>query len=134
MALSSNVSVTVSGTPAAVLVEVPKLDLMSWRTTPDASSTFGPLEPSPGKGPAVSCGISTPHSAIARVSVGVADGEDAVVAAAADVVGADAADVPAPGADVELPLVPARAQRHCLRAHGRLPSRSRSVATLALPR
>ena len=31
---------------------------MSERTTPDSVSTLGPLEPSPGKGPAVSSGIS----------------------------------------------------------------------------
>jgi len=34
-----------------------KLDRMSWRTTPVWLSTFAPLEPSPGYGPAVSSGI-----------------------------------------------------------------------------
>jgi hypothetical protein len=69
------------------VVEVPKLDVMSCRTTPDASRTLGPLEPSPGYGPAVSCGISTPHSAMARVNVGDADGvADAEAAGVAVVV------------------------------------------------
>jgi len=34
-----------------------KLDRMSWRTAPVWSSTFAPLEPSPGDGPAVSSQI-----------------------------------------------------------------------------
>ncbi|WP_249266469.1 MULTISPECIES: hypothetical protein [unclassified Pseudonocardia] len=46
------------GTPSAVALPVPKLDRMSLRTTPDSVSTFAPLEPSPGYGPAVSSGIS----------------------------------------------------------------------------
>ncbi len=37
-----------SGTPAAVPVDEPKLEVMSLRTMPLSVSTFGPLEPSPG--------------------------------------------------------------------------------------
>src|SRR5215813_13638240 len=55
---SRTVSRTVSGTPSAVVVELPKLDRMSVRTIPDSSSTSGPFEPSPGYGPAVSSGTS----------------------------------------------------------------------------
>src|SRR5436189_147436 len=40
----------VSGTPFAVVVEVPKLDRMSSRTIPLWFRTFGPFEPSPGHG------------------------------------------------------------------------------------
>ena len=40
--------VMVSGTPAALVVEEPKLDVMSLRTTPLSVSTLAPFEPSPG--------------------------------------------------------------------------------------
>jgi hypothetical protein len=53
------VSSTVSGTPVATPDAEPKDLVMSLRTMPDSVSTFGPLEPSPGYGPAVSCGISS---------------------------------------------------------------------------
>ena len=46
------------------------LFVMSLRTTPLSASTFGPLEPSPGNGPAVSSGISvvaSPPLAVAEV-------------------------------------------------------------------
>ena len=91
---------TVSGTPSALVLEVPKLEVMSFRTTPEAARTFGPLEPSPGYGPAVSSGISTPHSAIARVSVGEAEAAEEGVPVATAVpeaagVGADVAVAPA---------------------------------------
>src|SRR3954470_16987343 len=46
----------VSGTPSATVVDVPKLDRMSLRTTPAWVRTSGPFEPSPGNGPAVSSG------------------------------------------------------------------------------
>src|SRR4051794_39687410 len=55
--LSTSLSFTVRGTPAAVVVDDPKLDRMSRRTTPLSVRTFGPFEPSPGYGPAVSWGI-----------------------------------------------------------------------------
>src|SRR5438046_5028797 len=55
----------VSGTPAATVDEFPKLDRMSWRTTPLWVRTSGPFEPSPGNGPAVSAGISVLQSAVA---------------------------------------------------------------------
>lgn len=110
MALSRRVSVRVSGTPSAFVVEVPKLDEISCRTTPEASSTFGPLEPSPGKGPAVSAGISTPHSAMARVTVGdaVAEAAGAVVVPAVDPATDDgaAADGVAPGEETPEPDPP----------------------------
>ena len=55
----------VSGTPVAVVVELPKLERMSWRTTPLCSRMSGPLEPSPGYGPAVSSGMSAQLAASA---------------------------------------------------------------------
>lgn len=66
--MSVIVSSRVIGTPAAVAEPLPKLDRMSLRTTPDSVSTFAPLEPSPGYGPAVSSGISPVEVAV------VADG------------------------------------------------------------
>src|SRR6266545_260731 len=58
-AWSTTVRLIVSGTPSAVPLADPKLERMSLRTMPDWVSTLGPLEPSPGYGPAVSCGISS---------------------------------------------------------------------------
>src|SRR5437773_311702 len=52
-------SLIVSGTPAATLVEVPKLERMSLRTTPLWVRMSGPFDPSPGYGPAVSSGITS---------------------------------------------------------------------------
>ena len=49
-------------TPLAAPVALPKLVRMSLRTTPSCASTSGPLEPSPGYGPAVSSGMVV-HSA-----------------------------------------------------------------------
>ncbi|MCC8246628.1 hypothetical protein [Saccharothrix luteola] len=60
-----------SGTSSAVREPVPKLVRMSLRTMPEMVTTFGALEPSPGYGPAVSCGITSPHSADAEADVGV---------------------------------------------------------------
>ena len=40
------------------MVEEPKLEVMSLRTTPLSVNTLAPLDPSPGYGPAVSSGIS----------------------------------------------------------------------------
>ena len=56
--VSRTVSLTVSGTPAAVVVEEPKLDRMSERTMPESSRTLTPLDPSAGYGPPVSSGTS----------------------------------------------------------------------------
>src|SRR5438552_4005892 len=53
----------VSGTPCAVPDDVPKLERMSLRTTPLCVRTSGPFEPSPGKGPAVSSGMTVAQSA-----------------------------------------------------------------------
>src|SRR3954454_9762150 len=86
-ARSETTSSRVMGTPSAVPLDPPKLDRMSRRTMPLCSSTSGPLEPSPGNGPAVSSGISP--------GAGVADDD------AAD----DAAD------DVGLPVPTAQAAR-----------------------
>jgi hypothetical protein len=62
---------SVIGTPAAVPLADPKLDRMSLRTIPLCESTSGPLEPSPGYGPAVSSGISS--VAVPADSVAAAD-------------------------------------------------------------
>src|SRR5690349_1858563 len=51
-------SLIVRGMPVAFVVDVPKLEVMSDRTIPLWFSTLGPLEPSPGNGPAVSSGIT----------------------------------------------------------------------------
>jgi hypothetical protein len=40
--------VMVNGMPFAVVVEDPKLEVMSLRTTPLSVSAFAPLDPSPG--------------------------------------------------------------------------------------
>jgi hypothetical protein len=57
-ATSSSVISIAAGTPSATPEAEPKLDVMSLRTTPLSVSAFGPFEPSPGNGPAVSSGIS----------------------------------------------------------------------------
>jgi hypothetical protein len=44
--------------PSAVPLASPNDDRMSLRTIPLCASTSGPLDPSPGQGPAVSSGIS----------------------------------------------------------------------------
>src|SRR5260221_2311628 len=53
------VRLIVSGTPAATPDAEPKLDRMSFLTTPLWARTSGPFDPSPGKGPAVSSGIGS---------------------------------------------------------------------------
>src|SRR5262245_43002051 len=45
-------------TPSAVPLDEPKLERMSWRTTPLSVRTLTPFEPSPGYGPAVASGLS----------------------------------------------------------------------------
>ena len=75
--MSRMVSETVRGTPSAVADADPKLDVRSERTMPLSVSTLTPLEPSAGKGPAVSSGISA-----------VAPGAASVVVPAASVVAA----------------------------------------------
>ena len=47
---------TASGTPSAMPESPAKLERMSLRTAPDCVNTFGPFDPSPGNGPAVSAG------------------------------------------------------------------------------
>ena len=57
MDCDTSVRVTTSGMPTAVPLRPAKLERMSLRTPPDCPSTLGPLDPSPGYGPAVSEGI-----------------------------------------------------------------------------
>ena len=57
-----------SGTPAATVVDDPKLERISLRTTPLSARMFGPFEPSPGNGPAVSSGTSAQLAAVASVA------------------------------------------------------------------
>ena len=71
------VSSSCMGTPSAVPLDAPKLDRMSLRTMPLSARTSGPLEPSPGYGPAVSSGIS-PRAAAVPVAVAAAEPVDAV--------------------------------------------------------
>src|SRR5688500_18898753 len=62
-------SSTVSGTPWATPEAEPKLLVMSLRTMPDSVRTFGPFDPSPGYGPAVSSGISSTLVGVEEVPV-----------------------------------------------------------------
>src|SRR5215210_6424269 len=87
-ATSSSVISTVAGTPSATPEASPKLLVMSRRTTPLSVRTFGPLEPSPGYGPAVSSGISAVVSLLvvvvdADVEVDPLEPEDAPQAVSA---------------------------------------------------
>ncbi len=76
-----------------VVVDEPKLDVMSLRTIPSSVSTFTPLVPSPGYGPPVSSGISDTHSVVDVLAV-VAAVVSAVVAPDVEtVVSADVAPV-----------------------------------------
>src|ERR1700757_436418 len=59
---SSRVRLMVAGTPSATPEYGPKLGRMSPRTTPESVRTFGPLEPSPGNGPAVSADTGFAHA------------------------------------------------------------------------
>ena len=63
LVMSCNVSSIAAGTPSAAPEEEPKLDRMSLRTTPDSMRTFGPFDPSPGYGPAVSAGAAAAPAA-----------------------------------------------------------------------
>src|SRR4029079_1862731 len=69
---STTFNLIVNGTPAATPPADPKLDRMSRRTTPLSVRTSGPLEPSPGNGPAVSLGI-VEHAASDPVAVFLPD-------------------------------------------------------------
>jgi hypothetical protein len=85
--MSVNINSIVNGTPSAVPVD-PMLERMSLRTMSASMSTFGPLEPSPGYGPAVSSGIGPQLAAVidaVELSVATVDSEPAVLV-----------DVPAP--------------------------------------
>ena len=73
--MSRIVRVSVIAMPSAVPDAPPKLLRRSDRTTPLCSSTSGPLEPSPGYGPAVSSGISVSPVVLSAVAVeAVVDG------------------------------------------------------------
>src|SRR5262249_20299160 len=73
----TTVSSTVSGTPFATPLAEPMLERMSLRTTPSWVRTFGPFEPSPGKGPSVSSGIFEQLDSASSVAVVVLVVEDA---------------------------------------------------------
>jgi hypothetical protein len=75
LVMSCKVNSIVTGTPSAVPAYDPKLDRMSLRTTPDSTRTFGPFDPSPGYGPAVS-------DAAAVVQAGASNARSIDVAAA----------------------------------------------------
>src|SRR5918999_4403355 len=80
-ATSSSVISTVVGTPSATPEALPKLFVMSPRTTPLSVRTLGPLDPSPGNGPAVSSGISdvvSPDDSVSEEDVAVADAPEVV--------------------------------------------------------
>src|SRR4051812_37630859 len=94
-------SLRASGTPAAVPEYWPKLGRMSSRTTPLCVSTFGPFDPSPGYGPAVSSGISLGEALVLLGEPEVVDGVVEVVVADVEVVdplqaAANAASPPPP--------------------------------------
>src|ERR1044072_9142491 len=96
---STMVSSMVSGTPSAVADPVPTLRRMSLRTMPAWVRALGPLVPSPGKGPAVSCGMR-PTAAAVFTATG-----DGLVVAGWPVVVADVAVEPEE-ASVDVPLPP----------------------------
>src|SRR5215217_8048419 len=84
--------------PVALVVEVPKLEVMSSRTMPLWFRTFGPFEPSPGYGPPVSSGMTAQSAAAAAL-----DAEPAL--AVADAVADGEPD--APGAHATIDINPA---------------------------
>src|SRR5512141_3009586 len=99
---STSVSLIVVGTPSATVVLEPKLERMSLRTMPVSDSTSTPLDPSPGKGPAVSSGITC--SAAAEVlGAAVALGADVVACAAALDVADDLLSDPQPAISAASP-------------------------------
>ena len=106
LARSVIASVTVSGTPCATVDDDPKLAVMSLRTASLSVRTFGPFDPSPGNGPAVSSGIGVQLDASSAAEVA----EPAVVTAAvlplAATVSVVAAVAVVPVAPV-VPVVPA---------------------------
>src|SRR4051794_18826052 len=103
--MSVTVSVMVSGTPWATPLAPPKLERMSLRTIPLWDRALGPLDPSPGYGPAVSSGMTAQLAAVAAVVVEVVDG--AVVV--------DEVAAPPAASELELldrqPMAPAAANR-----------------------
>jgi hypothetical protein len=122
VAVSTTVNEKVSGTPTATPFALPKLDVMSRRTTPAWVSTSGPFDPSPGYGPAVSSGIVEQ----------VVDAPKVVDVADAPLVVAVAAEPPPP---VEQPAAatprPPSTRSACRRENGR---DERSGAGEVIPR
>src|SRR5262245_39015523 len=102
-----------SGTPSATPVAEPKLDRMSLRTTPLSASASGPLDPSPGYGPAVSSGMGSQLADDAPVVASVD-----VALAAVDVVPAERFDPQAASSAAPAPVAASVRSRR----------RSRSVA------
>ena len=81
--------------PSVVVVDEPKLDVMSLRTMPSSLSTFTPFVPSPGYGPPVSSGISATHSAVVSLAA------VSLAAAVFGLVSAAAVDVEVAGEPVD---------------------------------
>jgi hypothetical protein len=103
-ATSSSVISTVVGTPSATPEALPKLFVMSSRTTPLSVRTFGPLDPSPGNGPAVSSGISDVVPADDSVSEDVAVPDAPVVVSPSEPPQAATMTEPTPPANSPTPL------------------------------
>ncbi len=109
LAASWIASLIVSGTPVTVVLDVPKLERMSARTMPLWARTFGPFEPSPGNGPAVSSGMTAQSAATAEpVAAATAEPVAAALPVALDVAEAEDNGVPeAPGAHATIDIRPA---------------------------
>jgi len=74
------VRLIVSGTPVAMVVDEPKLERMSLRTTPLSASTSGPFDSSLWNGPAVSSGMTAQLAPTAAVPAALAPAEAPAVA------------------------------------------------------
>ena len=94
------VSRIVNGTPSAVVVDVPKLDRMSDRTTPLWVRMSGPFDPSPGNGPAVSSGMGVQSAPVAAA----AELEDGFAVSSADAAGEHAASETSPTPSPTVPM------------------------------
>src|SRR5262245_31611044 len=92
----------VNGTPSATPLAEPMLRVMSERTTPSWVRMFGPLEPSPGNGPAVSSGMGE-QSVDAELDAAAVVADVPAALVDAPVVDAPVVDAPV----VEAPVVDA---------------------------
>ncbi|WBL36086.1 hypothetical protein O0235_00175 [Tepidiforma flava] len=79
---------------------------MSRRTMPLCTSAFGPFDPSPGNGPAVSDGMTPVHAEAGVACVGIGETAVPVLPAAAAAVGVDPGPLPLPAAGEAAPLLP----------------------------